>query len=212
MSRRDRIAMSCHILSYTTLAYIFDSSTSILYLLCSQVATIAPSFSLFMIPVNKQSRFPAWTILKTLPKKHVRNQVSIRYHLFAIPTTLPEKKGKKRRKKKKKKKKKTHPTLHIHHLPLQHRFHIRTNQTPRGPHSRPKSIIGNRKQRPRRAHVKHGGNGSSVKRPHGIEIFARDGEAIGDFGGRRAEEFGRGDFEGLEPGDEEVFGFGFGGV
>lgn len=51
-----------------------------------------------------------------------------------------------------------------------------------------------------------------MKRPHGIEIFARDGEAIGDFGGRRAEEFGRGDFEGLEPGDEEVFGFGFGGV
>lgn len=51
-----------------------------------------------------------------------------------------------------------------------------------------------------------------MKRPHGIEIFARDGEAIGDFGGRWAEEFGRGDFEGLEPGDEEVFGFGFGGV
>lgn len=51
-----------------------------------------------------------------------------------------------------------------------------------------------------------------MERPHGIEIFARDGEAIGDFGGRRAEEFGRGDFEGLEPGDEEVFGFGFGGV
>lgn len=68
MSRRDRIAMSCHILSYPTLAYIFDSSTSMLYLLCSQVATIAPSFSLFMIPVNKQSLFPAWTILKTPPK------------------------------------------------------------------------------------------------------------------------------------------------
>lgn len=51
-----------------------------------------------------------------------------------------------------------------------------------------------------------------MERPHGIEIFARDGEAIGDFGGGWAEEFGRGDFEGLEPGDEEVFGFGFGGV
>lgn len=51
-----------------------------------------------------------------------------------------------------------------------------------------------------------------MERPHGIEIFARDGEAIGDFGGRWAEEFGRGDFERLEPGDEEVFGFGFGGV
>lgn len=51
-----------------------------------------------------------------------------------------------------------------------------------------------------------------MERPHGIEIFARDGEAIGDFGGGWAEEFGRGDFEGLEPGDEEVFGFGFGEV
>lgn len=50
-----------------------------------------------------------------------------------------------------------------------------------------------------------------MKRPHGIEIFARDGEAIGDFGGGWAEEFGRGDFERLEPGDEEVFGFGGGG-
>lgn len=138
MSRRDRIAMSCHILSYPTLAYIFDSSASILYLLCSQVATIAPSFSLFMIPVNKQSRFPAWTILKTPPKKHVRNQVSIRYHLFCHTNHITKKKGKKEEKK-------THPTLHIHHLPLHHRFHIRTNQTPRGPHSRPKSIIGNGK-------------------------------------------------------------------
>lgn len=110
MSRRDRIAMSCHILSYPTLAYIFDSSASMLYLLCSQVATIAPSFSLFMIPVNKQSRFPAWTILKTPPKKHVRNQVSIRYHLFAIPTTLPkERKESQEKKQNKKRQKKNSP-------------------------------------------------------------------------------------------------------
>lgn len=114
MSRRDRIAMSCHILSYPTLAYILDSSASMLYLLCSQVATIAPSFSLFMIPVNKQSLFPAWTILKTPPKKHVRNQVSIKYHLFAIPTTLPEKKGKKRRKKEEKKKRQEKKKLTRH--------------------------------------------------------------------------------------------------
>lgn len=112
MSRRDRIAMSCHILSYPTLAYIFDSSASMLYLLCSQVATIAPSFSLFMIPVNKQSRFPAWTILKTPPKKHVRNQVSIRYHLFCHTNRYCQEKGKKKSRKKKERKKKTKLTRH----------------------------------------------------------------------------------------------------
>lgn len=113
MSRRDRIAkstfMPCHVIgtiSYPTLAYIFDSSASMLYLLCSQVATIAPSFSLFMIPVNKQSLFPAWTILKTPPKKHVRNQVSIRYHLFCHTNRCCQKKGKKKARKKNKTKEK----------------------------------------------------------------------------------------------------------
>jgi hypothetical protein len=43
-------------------SYIFESSASTLYLLCSQVATTAPSFSRLMIPVSKQSRRPAWTI------------------------------------------------------------------------------------------------------------------------------------------------------
>lgn len=100
MSRRDRIAMSCHILSYPTLAYIFDSSASMLYLLCSQVATIAPSFSLFMIPVNKQSRFPAWTILKTPAKKTRSKPSQHKVPPICHTNRYCQKKGKKKARKK----------------------------------------------------------------------------------------------------------------
>lgn len=45
-----------------TVLQIFASSISTLYLLCSHVATTAPSFSRRMVPVSRQSRFPACTI------------------------------------------------------------------------------------------------------------------------------------------------------
>lgn len=90
--------MSYHIF-YPTLAYIFDSSASMLYLLCSQVATIAPSLSLFMIPVNKQSRFPAWTILKNTPQKTRSKPSQHKVPPICHTNRYCQKKGKKKAKK-----------------------------------------------------------------------------------------------------------------
>jgi hypothetical protein len=44
------------------LFYSFPLSASTLYLLCSQVAITAPSFSRFIVPLSRDSRLPACTI------------------------------------------------------------------------------------------------------------------------------------------------------